>query len=388
MACTLLLCVFSASTMAGSARYTNNDVAEEFYRQGWHLMNDGKYPEAVVKYREAVKLEETFVAANINLAMCLNNLGQHREAVARASSALKWNPTSSYAFVHRAKAYEGLGQYDKAVKDWTQAIANDPDSVGYYASRARCWMKLSNIAAAEKDRKKILEMPVSNAYVKELQGRIFLDQKDFKSAIASFTAAYKEDPQALDALHDRGLSYASLGNYTQAINDYNACLKANPNFLHCYYMRGVAHIATGDMLQGSADLRTFLKASNWRAPHAIYAVAFCVLSDRRAGNQSAAAALLKDCQKRVSMNQWPAGVIRYFNGEISADEVLKGANNNDLLTEAKAYIGFDLATKGKVAEALQHLQWVKQNGNKSFSEYQVSIAELKRLLAMSSKKSL
>ncbi|MBX9670058.1 MAG: tetratricopeptide repeat protein [Candidatus Obscuribacterales bacterium] len=383
----LLFSALVAPTLAGLARYSDNDQAEAFYKKGCHLMTAGRYKEAVPEYREAIRLDERFVAANINLALSLNKLGQYKEAVARATAALKYNPWSDYAFVHRARAYEGLGQNDKAIKDWTQAIANDRDNPGYYYDRSRCWTKLNNKAEAEKDQRKVLSMPASSAYAKELQGRLYLDRKDFKTAISLFTAAYEEDPRAIVVLHDRGLCNASLGNYKAAMDDYNTCLKSDPKYSHCYYLRGVAQMASGNMKQGAADLRTFLTQSNWNPPHAIYAVAYCALADRRNNNESGASALLKECRKRDPMNQWPSGVIRYLSGETSADEVLKEANTNDLLTEAKAYIGFDLITKGKKSEGLQHLKWVKDNGNKSFSEYQVSVAELRRMVANAPKKS-
>jgi hypothetical protein len=39
----------------------------------------------------------------------------------------------------------------------------------------------------------------------------------------------------------------------------------------------------------------------------------------------------------------------------------------------------DLSLDGKRAEAVAHLQWVKEKGNPGFVEYELALGELKRL---------
>lgn len=50
-----------------------------------------------------------------------------------------------------------------------------------------------------------------------------------------------------------------------------------------------------------------------------------------------------------------------------------------LFTLALVDIGLALSLAGERQEALKHLQWVKDNGNKSFVEYPAALTELKRL---------
>ena len=42
-------------------------------------------------------------------------------------------------------------------------------------------------------------------------------------------------------------------------------------------------------------------------------------------------------------------------------------------------MGLALAVIGERGEALKHLQWVKENGNKSFVEFPAALMELRRL---------
>jgi hypothetical protein len=47
-------------------------------------------------------------------------------------------------------------------------------------------------------------------------------------------------------------------------------------------------------------------------------------------------------------------------------------------TEAQAYIGMDLVVSGHQEEALPHLRWVSENGNRTFIEYILARMELGR----------
>ena len=53
--------------------------------------------------------------------------------------------------------------------------------------------------------------------------------------------------------------------------------------------------------------------------------------------------------------------------------------NNDQMTEARAYLGMDLALSGKKEEALGHLTWVKEYGDRTLLEYAMAVTEFKRL---------
>jgi lipoprotein NlpI len=89
--------------------------------------------------------------------------------------------------------------------------------------------------------------------------------------------------------------------------------------------------------------------------------------------------MLKKAAAVVDHTLWPYPVIRYLQHEITAEQLLAQATDSDKQTEAHTYLGLDHALKGKREEALQHLRWVKDHGNKHFYEYPVAIAELERL---------
>ncbi len=92
-----------------------------------------------------------------------------------------------------------------------------------------------------------------------------------------------------------------------------------------------------------------------------------------------AAKLLDRAATQVDTSAWPYPVIRYLRREINAQDLLALATDNDKLTEARAYIGMLLSHSGQREEALTHLRWVKENGNKTFLEYGVALTEIQRI---------
>ena len=89
--------------------------------------------------------------------------------------------------------------------------------------------------------------------------------------------------------------------------------------------------------------------------------------------------LLDLAHKRLNASAWPYPIVAYLRKEISKEALLSLATDNDKMTEARAYMGLALAATGERQEALKQLQWVKENGNKSFVEFPAALMELRRL---------
>ncbi len=100
---------------------------------------------------------------------------------------------------------------------------------------------------------------------------------------------------------------------------------------------------------------------------------------RRAGKAEAARRFLDDAAAKCDMAAWPYPVIRYLRGEIDPKALLAAATDTDKMTEARCYLGLDLALRGQAAEAREHFLWVKEHGNPGFIPYAVALAELDRL---------
>ena len=70
------------------------------------------------------------------------------------------------------------------------------------------------------------------------RGSDFLENEDFDTAIACFSAAIRLNPGYALAYKDRAAAYAEKGEYDKAIMDYSKAIQLNPDSFEAYNNRG------------------------------------------------------------------------------------------------------------------------------------------------------
>ena len=178
--------------------------------------------------------------------------------------------------------------------------------------------------------------------------------------------------------YDRGNAWSAKKDYDKAIADDNEAIRLDPGYALAYTNCGVVFLLTGSEKAGD-DERKFLELEGWRGEHSQYAVLWGYFGSRRTGKAEAARRFLDDAAAKCDTAAWPYPVIRYLRGEIDQNALLAAATDTDKMTEARCYLGLDLAEKGKTAEAREHFLWVKEHGNPGFTEFTIALAELDRL---------
>lgn len=194
-------------------------------------------------------------------------------------------------------------------------------------------------------------------------------------AIEDFDEAIRLNPQYTEAYYNRANAYMDIGQREKAVQDYSKTIALNPSHAEAFYNRGLAYamLRSGE---AAADARSYLDLRGWKDEHALYIVLIGYLGYRYGRHDDDARKLLEEAKTKCETSIWPYPVIRYLLGEGSAQEVWKAATDNDKRTEAHAYVGIDLSLSGKRDEALSHLKWVKENGNKGFVETTLANNEL------------
>jgi hypothetical protein len=92
-------------------------------------------------------------------------------------------------------------------------------------------------------------------------------------------------------------------------------------------------------------------------------------------------ALLAEVGQAVAPKSWEATIAQYLQGKLTDDAFLDRAKDNGARTEARTYIGFRTLIAGRIDEARQHFEWVKERGDRNYTEYWLALAALKRLKA-------
>lgn len=200
----------------------------------------------------------------------------------------------------------------------------------------------------------------------------------YEQAIKDYDEAVRINPASAEAYYNRANAYSDLGQHDSAVKDYDEAIRINPGYAEAYYNRGLASLPVARS-EAAADAQTYLKLKGWRDPKSQYMVLVGYVADRRAQRDAEARTLLDDAATKCDSSAWPYPIIRYLRRELTAQDLLAAADDSDKKTEARAYLGLALSLSGDRDEALTHLRWVRDNGNKAFVEYAFALAELRRL---------
>lgn len=199
-----------------------------------------------------------------------------------------------------------------------------------------------------------------------------------KRAIEDFDEAVRLNPQYTEAYYNRANAYMDSGQREKAVQDYDKTIALNASHAEAFYNRALAY-AMLRRGEAAADARAYLELRGWKDERALYILLIGYLGYRYEHQDEGAKKLLEEAKAKCETSTWPFPIVQYLLGEVSAQELLKTATDNDKRTEAQAYIGIDLSLSGKRGEALTHLKWVKEYGNRGFVETTLANNELGQL---------
>ncbi|MBR1398219.1 MAG: tetratricopeptide repeat protein [Selenomonadaceae bacterium] len=120
----------------------NEFLAIQKYNEGIRLYYQKNYSAALVKYNEAIKLNQNFAFAYINRGVTYATLKNYNQAINDYNKAIHLNPNAALAYHNRGNTYGEMGNYTQAIADFTKAIEINPNLAESYADRGYNYCKL------------------------------------------------------------------------------------------------------------------------------------------------------------------------------------------------------------------------------------------------------
>ena len=293
-----------------SAHGILEQIKQAYYDQALTHLNNERYDEAIVQFKETINRYSNFIAAYCGLGQAYLGQGRLRAAENSATEALRLESNyppahellnaikqthcdhgdaylnqgklgvaensakealrldSNYqsarelleaikqAYHDRALAHLNNEQYDDAIADYSKIIELNPNSAHSYSGRGAAYYFKNNYDCAIADYTKAIELnPIFEEAYCGL-GWAYLNQGDHDYAIVNLTKAIELNPDFAQAYHRRAYTYYSMDDYARAIPDYTKAIELNPNLAHSYSGRGAAYAKIGNHAQKKEDYAT------------------------------------------------------------------------------------------------------------------------------------
>jgi tetratricopeptide (TPR) repeat protein len=121
---TLSLCLFIASHLFGQ-----DDKLMELISQGIEYHDQGKYDEAIARYKTALELDKKSTLANYELSLTYFVTKQYDDAIKYSTIAIKQNSNHQHeSYVVLGSALDMTGNPSKAIKTYEKGLSKFPKS--------------------------------------------------------------------------------------------------------------------------------------------------------------------------------------------------------------------------------------------------------------------
>jgi tetratricopeptide (TPR) repeat protein len=280
---------------------------------------------------------------------------------------------------HLGELLMSARRYGEAEPRLQRSVQKDAKCAGCQLALGALIYRRRDYAKAEPYFKTGLSLDPRNYQGHYLYANLLREEERYDEAINAYDRALALNPNLASVYFDLSLAYAASGLQRKSEEAFSQALKLSPRSDFYYRARSRMLLRLGRGAQAADDAMTFIKRRGWLAESASDAALVAYFGYRMDKLLVEAGKLLEVIAAKIDANGWPYPVIRYLRREISAQQLVSLAKDNDELTEARAHIGMDLSLSGNRDAAIPHLQWVREKGNPSLAEYEMAWGELKRI---------
>lgn len=221
------------------------------------LDEQGRLDEAVVHYREALRIDPYFAKAHNNLGVALAKQGKIHEAIEHYLQALRLNRHLQKTRVNLDNALDI--EIDK--KGALFAESSEPGSE-YVKSISNLGVALALLGKFEKAIaycKKALDLEPDWAEGHNNLANALAAQGKLKEALQHFSRALELKPDYADAHNNLAVTLARLGRFAEAREHYLQALRLKPNSPETHNNLGAALAAQGKFVEAIEHYRLALK---------------------------------------------------------------------------------------------------------------------------------
>jgi tetratricopeptide (TPR) repeat protein len=225
---------------------------------GIALSSEGREPEAVAQYEEALRLDPDFADAHNNLGKSLAAAGRQAEAMAQYEDALRLKPDFAEAYYNLGNAQLRSGRTEEAMALYEKALAIRPNFAQAH----------NNLGVALADQGRSSEAVAQLEEALRLRPDYAEARSNLKDVLSSANSesaaalAAKPGPLQSDAAerhNNRGIELTNAGRTQEAIDQFEQALRLRPDYAEARNNLGNVLAMTGRAPEAAAQYEEALR---------------------------------------------------------------------------------------------------------------------------------
>jgi len=270
----ILLLVFLFSTVFAIAQDAKRSPeAGNAYNNGNNFAKKRNYDEAIKSYKEAIKHDNNFPKAHLNLGICYKIKGDYQSAKNSFKKAIELDTNFEKAYVALGNLYKDkLKEYESAINSYNAVVTsiNDKNYSAYYGL-GDVYHKKKNYKKGIINLKEAVKYHPKLAKAYEKLGDCQFEERQFRDAEKSFLSAvkyYKDRTDKGESNYKLGNVYLELRKYKDAESSFsNAAKSCKKDFYKggANFGLGEVYKKLGNTNKAISYYKKAAKSRSWKA---------------------------------------------------------------------------------------------------------------------------
>ena len=232
---------------------------------GRTLAGEGKFDEATVHYRAAMKIDPSYPPAHNNLGMVLAVQGGFDEGIREIREAIRLNPRFAVAHYNLAKALTLKGDVEQAITEYKEALSIRPDDANSHNNLGSIYAEQGRGKQAEDEFRAALHIDPSLVEAHTSLSSVLHKQDRLDEAIREIKIALNLDPQSAAAHYNLGVMLEEQHKLDDAIREYGQAVCLRTNLAPAYNNLAVIYYEKADYAQAWKEVELCRKYGG--SPH-------------------------------------------------------------------------------------------------------------------------
>ncbi len=193
------------------------------------LLNQGRLPEAMDQFVEALRLNPDYPEAHNNYGGLLHRAGRLPEALEQFQTALRLHPGYVDALYNLGNLYQQENHLPEAEREFREALRLFPDGPVSHYNLATVLSQTGRLSEAAQEYQEALRLNPQYTEAYNNLGGVLVQAGHATEAQIEFEAALELNPNYADAHNNLGIVFMLLGQPDKAKVEFETALLLNPN---------------------------------------------------------------------------------------------------------------------------------------------------------------